>query len=212
MSRSPRTDVSVVPPRRPTSVRAPGDVLIHLRKARDHIDRHFTEPIELDDVAAVAGLSKFHFHRLFKAVYGVTPARYLTQRRVERAQDLLRSDEPHRDGDLLRGRLLEPRIVQHPLLRAGGRNTERIPTAVRGVRCATNSQLFPVHVGTRRTSFVLERFRKTGEVVRIGPLVTSTHDQQRFSRQRVGEGHRGVQGLLHRRPRLRGARRRRARR
>jgi len=91
MGRSSHAVVSVAPPRRPTSVRAPGDVLIHLRKARDHIDRHFTEPIELDDVAAVAGLSKFHFHRLFKAVYGVTPARYLTQRRVERAQDLLRA-------------------------------------------------------------------------------------------------------------------------
>ena len=142
-------------------------MLIHLRKARDHIDRHFTEPIELDDVAAVAGLSKFHFHRLFKAVYGVTPARYLTQRRVERAQDLLRSDEPHRDGDLLRRRILEPRIVQYPLLGARGRNAERIPTALCGIRCAANSQLFPVHVGTRRTSFVLERFRKTGEDGRV---------------------------------------------
>ena len=70
---------------------APGDVLVHLRRARDHVDRHFTEPVDLDVVAAVAGLSKFHFHRLFTAVYGVTPARYLTQRRIERAQDLLRA-------------------------------------------------------------------------------------------------------------------------
>jgi AraC-like DNA-binding protein len=77
--------------RQPVPVRAPGDVLVHLRRARDHVDRHFTERIELDHVAAVAGLSKFHFHRLFTAVYGVTPARYLTQRRIERAQDLLRA-------------------------------------------------------------------------------------------------------------------------
>lgn len=39
----------------------------------------------------VAGLSKFHFHRLFTSTYGITPARYLTARRIERAQDLLRA-------------------------------------------------------------------------------------------------------------------------
>ena len=65
--------------------------MIHLRRARDHIDKHFTEPIELDDVAAIAMLSKYHFHRSFTATYGVTPAAYLTQRRIERAQDLLRA-------------------------------------------------------------------------------------------------------------------------
>ena len=71
-------------------VRVPGDVLVHLRAARDEIDRHFAEPIDLDRVAAVAGFSKFHFHRLFTATYGVTPTSYLTRRRIGRAQDLLR--------------------------------------------------------------------------------------------------------------------------
>jgi len=72
-------------------IRVPGDVLIHLRRARDHADRHYAEPLCLDDLAAVAGLSKFHFHRLFTATYRLSPAAYLSQRRVERAQDLLRS-------------------------------------------------------------------------------------------------------------------------
>lgn len=71
--------------------RVPGDALVHLRAARDHIDRYFAEPIDLERVAAVAGLSKFHFHRLFTATYRVTPANYLSRRRVERAQDLLRA-------------------------------------------------------------------------------------------------------------------------
>jgi AraC-like DNA-binding protein len=71
--------------------RAPGDVLVHLRRARDHLDRHYAEPHELATVAEVAGLSKYHFQRLFKATYGLTPAAYLSQRRVERAQDLLRA-------------------------------------------------------------------------------------------------------------------------
>ncbi|WP_110182965.1 helix-turn-helix transcriptional regulator [Nocardioides solisilvae] len=71
--------------------RVPGDVLVHLRRARDHMDRHFAEELDLDRVAAVAGLSKYHFLRLFAATYRITPAAYLAERRIERAQDLLRA-------------------------------------------------------------------------------------------------------------------------
>jgi AraC-like DNA-binding protein len=71
--------------------RAPGDVLVHLRRARDHIDRHYAEPLDLGALALTAGISKYHFHRLFTATYGLTPAAYVSQRRIERAQDLLRA-------------------------------------------------------------------------------------------------------------------------
>ena len=40
---------------------------------------------------SVAGVSKYHFARCFEAAYGETPIRYLTRRRIERAQDLLRA-------------------------------------------------------------------------------------------------------------------------
>ena len=73
------------------SRRAPDDLLVHLRRARDHIDRHYAEPLDLGTVAAVAGISKYHFQRLFAATYGRSPAAYQSQRRVERAQDLLRA-------------------------------------------------------------------------------------------------------------------------
>lgn len=75
----------------PTTPRPPGDVLVHLRRARDHIDRHYAEPLDLEVLAEIAGLSKFHFLRLFKTTYGITPAARLSERRVERAQDLLRT-------------------------------------------------------------------------------------------------------------------------
>lgn len=55
------------------------------------MDRNFTSPIDLAEAAEVAHLSKFHFHRLFSSLYGVTPAAYLSNRRIERAQDLLRT-------------------------------------------------------------------------------------------------------------------------
>ena len=74
-----------------STVRAHDDVLVHLRAARDHADRNFTEPLELEHLAAIARLSKFHFQRLFTATYGLSPAAYVSRRRIERAQDLLRA-------------------------------------------------------------------------------------------------------------------------
>jgi AraC-like DNA-binding protein len=61
-----------------------------LRRVRDHIDLRFAEPIALCDLATLAGMSRFHLVRQFRAAYGETPIRYLSRRRIERAQDLLR--------------------------------------------------------------------------------------------------------------------------
>jgi len=72
-------------------LRAPGDVLVHLRRARDLADRHYARSLSLEEMAAAACLSKYHFLRLFSATYGMTPMEYVSQRRIERAQDLLRA-------------------------------------------------------------------------------------------------------------------------
>ena len=72
-------------------VRAPDDLLAHLRRARDYADRSYAEPLSLEEMAAVACLSKYHFARMFKATYGVTPMEHVSERRIERAQDLLRA-------------------------------------------------------------------------------------------------------------------------
>jgi AraC-like DNA-binding protein len=61
-----------------------------LRRVRDHLDRHYAEPITLDTLARLAGMSRFHLVRTFRAAYGDTPIRYLSRRRIARAQDLLR--------------------------------------------------------------------------------------------------------------------------
>ncbi len=70
---------------------APLNLLVHLRRARDLADRHYAEPLDLTALAAAAGVSKYHFLRCFADTYGRTPARYLAERRIERAQDLLRA-------------------------------------------------------------------------------------------------------------------------
>ncbi|MEY2474886.1 MAG: hypothetical protein QOG87_201 [Actinomycetota bacterium] len=72
-------------------MRVPDELLVHLRRARDLADRHYAEPLDLDGLAAAASVSKFHFLRCFAATYGRTPAQYVTERRIERAQDLLRA-------------------------------------------------------------------------------------------------------------------------
>ncbi|MEO7069241.1 MAG: AraC family transcriptional regulator [Nostocoides sp.] len=77
-------------PKQPAD-RAPDDVLVHLRRARDEADRSYAGDVDLDRLAAVAGLSKFHFLRLFRSTYGMTPGAYVSKRRIERAQDLLRA-------------------------------------------------------------------------------------------------------------------------
>ncbi|GAA2430924.1 helix-turn-helix transcriptional regulator [Streptomyces macrosporus] len=64
--------------------------LRQLRRAKDLMDRDWAEPLDVDAVAAHAGYSRYHFVRAFKAAYGETPGRYLTRRRVERAEELLR--------------------------------------------------------------------------------------------------------------------------
>ena len=54
--------------------RVPGDVLVHLRRARDHLDRHFAEPFDLDHLADLAGMSRYHFLRSFATTYRTIPA------------------------------------------------------------------------------------------------------------------------------------------
>ncbi|RED48129.1 helix-turn-helix transcriptional regulator [Aestuariispira insulae] len=49
------------------------------------------ESYELDQLAALAGLSKYHFVRSFKKAIGVTPFSYLTHRRVAKSMTLLRA-------------------------------------------------------------------------------------------------------------------------
>jgi AraC family transcriptional regulator len=53
------------------------------------IDAHAHEEVGLDDAAREAGLSPFHFLRLFAKVLGVTPHQYLVRTRLRRAARLL---------------------------------------------------------------------------------------------------------------------------
>jgi transcriptional regulator of acetoin/glycerol metabolism/AraC-like DNA-binding protein len=60
-----------------------------LRRVREYVEVHLNESIDLGMLASVAGLSMHHFARQFKQSAGVPPHYYLTQKRVERAQEML---------------------------------------------------------------------------------------------------------------------------
>ena len=62
-------------------------------RARDAMDRAYFEPLDVRAVASVAHLSRAHFIRCFRAVFGETPHRYLQRRRVERSMFLLRETD-----------------------------------------------------------------------------------------------------------------------
>jgi AraC family transcriptional regulator len=54
-----------------------------------HVRERLGEDLALADLAALVGLSPYHFARAFKASTGSAPHRYLMERRVERAKELL---------------------------------------------------------------------------------------------------------------------------
>jgi AraC-like DNA-binding protein len=65
----------------------------HLLRAKDLADARYFEPLDVDDMARAAGLSRAHFSREFRRVFGESPHAYLLTRRLERAAALLRNTD-----------------------------------------------------------------------------------------------------------------------
>ena len=65
----------------------------HLLRAKDLADARYYEPLDVDDLAGAAGLSRAHFSREFRRAFGESPHAYLLTRRLERAAALLRGTD-----------------------------------------------------------------------------------------------------------------------
>jgi AraC family transcriptional regulator len=59
------------------------------KKVADYIEEHLNENIPLQELAAIAQLSPYHFARAFKQSFGTPPHRYHMSRRMERAKTML---------------------------------------------------------------------------------------------------------------------------
>jgi len=66
---------------------------VTIRKIRGFIDAHLGEPIDVAALARIAGLSVFHFSRQFRLSTGLTPHRYVMQRRLDGARVLLETTQ-----------------------------------------------------------------------------------------------------------------------
>ena len=99
----------------------------HLLRAKDLADARYFEPLDVDDMARAAGLSRAHFSREFRRAFGESPHAYLLTRRLERAAALLRDDRPLGRRRLPRGRPAEHRLL-HDQLQADLRSdADRLP-------------------------------------------------------------------------------------
>ena len=65
-----------------------------IQKSIEYIENNLNSKIELKDLAAVAYLSKYHFHRVFHAAVGEPVAEYIRNRRLkEAANELINTDD-----------------------------------------------------------------------------------------------------------------------
>ena len=64
---------------------------MRLRAVVEYVEEHLDAGLALEQMAAVARLSAYHFARQFKAATGLPPHQYVLTRRVERAKQLLQT-------------------------------------------------------------------------------------------------------------------------
>ena len=64
-----------------------------LRRVSDYIRKHSSNTVTLENMASAAGLSVFHFARMFKAATGITPMQYVLRCRLERAREILLTED-----------------------------------------------------------------------------------------------------------------------
>lgn len=63
-----------------------------IKPSIDYLESHYTDPnLSNDELAAVSGISTVYFRKLFIKRYGISPMRYVRQKRIEKAKNLLES-------------------------------------------------------------------------------------------------------------------------
>lgn len=65
-----------------------------VKRARDYLHAYFASDVSLEELAAIANLSRFHFCRVFRKDIGLSPSAYQTQLRIAHARKLLAQGLP----------------------------------------------------------------------------------------------------------------------
>ena len=69
------------------------EVFERLNRAKQFIDQSYDLPLDLQQISSHACFSRYHFLRLFRQAFNKTPHQYVVERRIEKAKELLSSDE-----------------------------------------------------------------------------------------------------------------------
>lgn len=69
------------------------ELLRKLYRSKDYIDTYFSSPISVESLALEVGLSEYHFFRLFKSVFSLSPHQYIIQKRLWFARSILKSEQ-----------------------------------------------------------------------------------------------------------------------
>ncbi|RWU03140.1 AraC family transcriptional regulator [Pseudodesulfovibrio sp. S3] len=105
------------------------DVL--LLRAKDYIHDNIAEDISLADLSRVANISKFHFIRLFRSQFGLTPHKYILIHKINRVREALGTgaspsvlaqefgffDASHMNRHFKRSYGITPKQYQHQLMK-----------------------------------------------------------------------------------------------
>lgn len=71
--------------------------------AKNYIDANFMQKINCNEIAKEAKLSEYHFIRVFKSIFGVTPYKYTINKRLDFAMELLQNNYSITDISILLG-------------------------------------------------------------------------------------------------------------
>ena len=64
-----------------------------VRLARRLLDRHYDDPISIEDLSREVALSPYYLIRSFRHAYNQTPHQYIVGKRIGRAKELLRNSD-----------------------------------------------------------------------------------------------------------------------
>ena len=185
----------------------------HLLRAKDLADARYAQPLDVDDMAGAAGLSRAHFSREFRRTFGESPHTYLLTRRLERAAALLRDTGSLRRRDLLLGGAAERRLLHVELRASLWPLAHRVPGVVPACLAARHgSDVRPAGLHAPEKQHVWRRQSHRGHLASARVLSIPKEEPDDQNRQRPALGPRPGRGarLLHREARLRGANRRHA--
>jgi AraC-like DNA-binding protein len=63
---------------------------VQVRQSKSFMEKYLSEKIELEKIASTAFMSRFHYIRIFKRVYGLSPRQYLKGLRLNKGKELLK--------------------------------------------------------------------------------------------------------------------------